>query len=82
MTEDMDMFIGNFFSILSLAWKMSFFQSAYAQGCQNWCASNAQQWEVKCKWQKTCGGCAKCTSGMTTVLYPWNAKAYGFINDT
>ena len=57
----------NIFSILSLAWMMSFLQSATAQACQNWCASNAAQWGTKCKWRKACGACPACTSARNSM---------------
>ena len=65
----MNIFVRKIISLIALAWMISFLQSANAQKCQNWCASNAQQWETKCKWRKTCGGCAECSSGMITVPY-------------
>ena len=69
----MNIYVGNIFSLISLAWEMSFLRSANAQACQNWCASNhasnAAQWETKCKWWNLCGGCAQCTSGMIAVPY-------------
>ena len=67
-TAKMNICVGNIFSILSLGW-MYFLQSANAQACLNWCASEPAQWETKCKWRKTCGGCSECISGgMISVL--------------
>ena len=28
--------------------------------CQNWCASNGEEWKFKCDWEN-CGGCFECS---------------------
>ena len=62
-----NMSVGNFFSIFVLVWTVLIPRSAKAQECQTWCVSNPQEWEEKCTWLTTCGGCPKCTtSGMLT----------------
>ena len=69
MAGNMKIFVVNIFSMLLLGWDISLLQFANAQVCQNWCASNDQEWQTKCNWANSCGGCAECTSGIMAAPY-------------
>merc|ERR1740117_516399 len=30
--------------------------------CESWCATNAKDWETKCRWKKSCAGCPDCAA--------------------